>query len=94
MLYSPHPADPPTTPKIVAARAIRAIIALLAGLRRKRAQRLALRRLVELDPARLDDLGIDRQDVIEALARAGDDRADLLERRRRRKAEGWVPGRL
>ena len=94
MLYSPHPAGPPTTPRKAAARAIRALMAILAGLRRKRTQRLALRQLMEFDSARLDDLGIDRQDVIEALARSGDDRTRLLEGRRRRRAEGWsAPGR-
>lgn len=33
----------------------------------RRARRLALRTLLEMDPWRLDDLGIDRQDVVAAL---------------------------
>jgi uncharacterized protein YjiS (DUF1127 family) len=35
----------------------------------RRARRLALRTLLEMDPWRLDDLGIDRQDVVAALTR-------------------------
>ena len=52
-------------------------------------QRVALRALLQFDEHRLNDLGISRQDVIEALSRryAG---ADPLSTRRARRAKAWL----
>jgi uncharacterized protein YjiS (DUF1127 family) len=46
----------------------------LSALRVRRAQRLALASLLELDSARLDDLGINTQDVAEAIRSRGETR--------------------
>jgi uncharacterized protein YjiS (DUF1127 family) len=61
---------------------LRFLAALFAKLRAERAQRLALQSLLELDPHRLDDLGINRGDLFDAM-QAQSRPTDLLARRRR-----------
>ena len=49
---------------------VRSITTWFTGLQAARTRRLAMRRLLELDPARLDDLGISPADIATALASA------------------------
>jgi len=60
--------------------------------RARRAQRIALASLLEMDASRLDDLGIDAQDVVEALS-APPPAGRRLETRRAERAVNWTPGR-
>jgi uncharacterized protein YjiS (DUF1127 family) len=63
----------------------------LAKARAERAQRLALANLLELDAALLDDLGIDRQDVIEAMHNDSPGTAGrTLSARRAASARNWL----
>jgi uncharacterized protein YjiS (DUF1127 family) len=59
--------------------------------RARRAQRLALASLLEMDPSRLDDLGINAQDVAEALS-APPPFGARLEARRAMRAARWTGG--
>lgn len=61
---------------------VRALIAWAARVRTGHAQRLALKDLLELDPHRLEDLGINRGDLFDALATPRRP-TDLLAARRR-----------
>lgn len=54
------------------------------------AQQRALRDLLAMDPHRLDDLGIDAEDVRDALA-APPPAKPLLEERRASRASAWRP---
>ena len=49
------------------ANPVRFVAVLLAKVRAERAQRIALSSLLELDPHRLDDLGINRGDLFDAM---------------------------
>jgi uncharacterized protein YjiS (DUF1127 family) len=51
----------------VAASLFRAIVGAIKAAASRRAQRIALSELLRMDPTRLDDLGINQQDVVEAL---------------------------
>ena len=48
---------------------------------KRRAQRLALNDLLSMNAARLDDLGLNRHDVIEAIAASRGNDTDLATRR-------------
>jgi uncharacterized protein YjiS (DUF1127 family) len=61
---------------------VRFLAVFFAKLRAERAQRRALRSLLELDPHRLDDLGINRGDLFDAMHEPRRP-TDLLARRRR-----------
>ena len=61
---------------------VRALFAWISRIRAGRAQRLALKDLLEMDPHRLEDLGINRGDLFDALA-AQRRPTDLLAERRR-----------
>ena len=69
---------------------LKALYAWVENLRAKHAQRVALSNLLDFDQALLDDLGIDRHDVVEALShplgRAGHD----LAARRARRSSDWL----
>jgi uncharacterized protein YjiS (DUF1127 family) len=56
------------------------VVAVFAKLRAERVQRIALKSLLELDQHRLDDLGINRRDLFDAMAAQRPTR--LLELRR------------
>jgi hypothetical protein len=75
------------------AAAMRNPLALTAGwfrrLREARRRRLALMNLLGLEPARLDDLGLCRNDIIAALAVRTARPGAMLSERRRRRALGW-----
>jgi uncharacterized protein YjiS (DUF1127 family) len=60
---------------------IRLVAALFAKARSERAQRIALQSLLELEPHRLDDLGINRGDLFDAM-RADQRPTRLLAERR------------
>ena len=67
----------------------RAVFAWLARARARHARQVALSHLLDLDAALLDDLGIERADVIAALADPRlDGRAFAL--RRAHRADDWL----
>jgi uncharacterized protein YjiS (DUF1127 family) len=70
-----------------------AFVALIEGfrtIRDRRARRLAIASLLELDPSRLDDLGINVGDIREALSIAQPAGA-RLDAHRRARALSWTP---
>jgi uncharacterized protein YjiS (DUF1127 family) len=69
---------------------LRALFAWLGNWRAKHAQRVALSSLLDFDQALLDDLGIDRQDVVEALRRPHSTAAKSLAATRARRASEWL----
>lgn len=88
MTYSPCCEQPAS-----AAFASRAVEAALGWLRRRRAarrQRLVLAALLEMDPSRLEDLGICHQDVIEAIANPRRRPGELFAQRRSQRSEAWL----
>jgi uncharacterized protein YjiS (DUF1127 family) len=72
------------------ANPFRAFLAWLAAARAKRAQRVALSDLLEFDPALLNDLGIDRQDVLDALRSGSVEAGRELSARRARASTDWL----
>lgn len=68
---------------------IRRIGRWLAKARADRAQRLALADLLEFDAALLADLGIERQDVVEAMRSPTPKAAAALASRRAENARNW-----
>ncbi len=56
----------------------------------RRAQRIALVTLMDMDAARLDDLGLNAQDVAEALS-APPPATRVLDARRAERARTWSP---
>ena len=58
-----------TVPQNPVRRAFAAIVTALAGLQAAGARRIALSSLLEMDAHRLDDLGLNAQDVLDALNR-------------------------
>ena len=70
----------PTTP-------LRALFAWFARVNADRTRRTALKRLLELEPERLRDLGLSRADILEAMAaRSGRTAAQVLTTARAQKA--------
>jgi uncharacterized protein YjiS (DUF1127 family) len=67
-----------------------AIARWLAKVHSARARRIALSTLLEMEDHRLDDLGLCRQDIIEAF-RNPDRGAGELARRRTVRAKAWRP---
>lgn len=67
---------------------LRLVLAWLLQLNAARKRRLALEGLLELDHARLHDLGITRDDIRAALAQKGHRGAYVLHSARARRAEG------
>lgn len=64
------------------------LVRMMQKAREVRLQRVALNDLLHYEPHRLDDLGITRQDVIDALARSHSQGEELASRRARR-AKAW-----
>ena len=85
LLFSERPGVAAVTPN-----PFRAFLAWIAAARAKRAQRVALSNLLEFDAALLDDLGIDRQDVINALRHSPEDAARDLAARRAQASTEWL----
>jgi uncharacterized protein YjiS (DUF1127 family) len=67
----------------------RAFARWAAKARAERAQRVALGSLLEVDAFRLDDLGINRQDLFDALNQSTADAGRTLSRRRAQKSRSW-----
>lgn len=63
---------------------------LIEGYRVRRAQRLALVALMEMEPSRLDDLGISVEDIRDAVTGASP-AGPRLEARRTVRATNWTP---
>lgn len=57
--------------------------------RARRAQRIALGALMEMDAGRLDDLGLNAQDVVEAIS-APPPASRVLDARRASRAAAWT----
>lgn len=69
---------------------LRALFRWLGELRAERARRTALRSLLDLDNSRLDDLGIDRHDLFEALHDRSKHAGERLSRSRARSSNHWL----
>jgi uncharacterized protein YjiS (DUF1127 family) len=65
------------------------IVRWLAKVHSARARRVALTQLLELEDFRLDDLGLCRQDIVEAIRNP--DRGSALAHRRADRARTWHP---
>jgi uncharacterized protein YjiS (DUF1127 family) len=85
LLFSERPSS-----AAASANPLQAIRAWLAARRVKRAQRLALMHLLEFDAALLDDLGIDRQDVLCALRGSPESAGRVLSARRASASTAWL----
>ena len=68
---------------------LRVLARWVARARAARAQRLALADLLEFDAALLADLGIDRQDVVDAMRHPPAQAGAELAARRARSAHNW-----
>lgn len=66
------------------------LVRWLARARTARAQRTALQNLLELDAALLDDLGINRHDVAEAMRNPPRSAGEALAARRALNARNWL----
>jgi uncharacterized protein YjiS (DUF1127 family) len=68
---------------------VRFVAAFFAKVRAERTQRIALQSLLELDPHRLDDLGINRGDLFDAM-RAEQRPTRVLAERRANRLDGYL----
>lgn len=69
---------------------LRALFRWLGEQRAKQARRSALRSLLDLDNSRLDDLGVSRHDLFEALHDGSQRPGETLARRRARSSSHWL----
>jgi len=69
---------------------LRALANWFAKARAARNQRLALESLLEYDLARLEDLGINRQDLLEALDTPSQRPSYYLSRKRAESSRNWL----
>jgi hypothetical protein len=67
-----------------------AVAAHVRTARARRARRIALVTLMDMDASRLDDLGLNAQDVVEALS-APPPASRVLNARRAERAAAWSP---
>ena len=67
-----------------------ALMRWLAKLRAARRQDAAFREMLEFDDARLEDLGLTRNDIREAMGRSIPQSGLLLQRRRASRAALWL----
>lgn len=79
-----------TTPASFFDQALERIAAFAREQTTRRARRVALMTLMDMDASRLDDLGLEVQDVVEALS-APPPAARILESRRAARAAAWTP---
>lgn len=71
-------------------RPLRALFRWLGEWRAEHARRVALKSLLELDSSRLDDLGVDRHDLFDALYDRSRNLGDRLSQQRARSASRWL----
>jgi len=69
---------------------VKGLFRWLARSRAERAQRLALTNLLEFDAALLEDLGINRQDVIDAMRSRQRPAGETLAARRAASSRTWL----
>lgn len=69
---------------------IKGLLRWLATARARRAQRIALTNLLEFDVALLEDLGINRQDVVDAMRNPPRTAGEALAARRAASARNWL----
>jgi uncharacterized protein YjiS (DUF1127 family) len=69
---------------------IKGLFRWLANARTQRAQRVALTNLLEFDAALLEDMGINRQDVIDAMRSPQRPAGETLAARRAASARNWL----
>ena len=69
---------------------LRALFRWLAEIRAARARRMSLLSLLELDNSRLEDLGVDRHDLFEALHDKTRNPGMALSRQRARSSSHWL----
>lgn len=69
---------------------LRALFRWLAEIRAARARRMALLSLLDLDNTRLQDLGVDRHDLLEALHDKTRNPGIALSQRRARSSSRWL----
>ena len=74
----------------VSVNPLRTLFRWLGELRAEQARRTALRSLLDLDNSRLDDLGVDRHDLFEALRDHSRHPGEKLSRSRARSANHWL----
>jgi uncharacterized protein YjiS (DUF1127 family) len=77
----------------VSVHPLRALARWFGKHRAARAQRMALSTLLEFDASRLDDLGINRQDLFDALHHPSERPEVTLARRREIKSSAWLTRR-
>jgi uncharacterized protein YjiS (DUF1127 family) len=65
------------------------LVTWLADAKAKRTQRVALAALLDFDEAMLDDLGVSRQDIAEAIRHPNGDAGTHLHSRRASRAKAW-----
>jgi tRNA A37 threonylcarbamoyladenosine dehydratase len=78
-----------TTAASFVSDAIDAVVRHVRSARARRARRIALVTLMDMDASQLDDLGLNLQDVAEAL-HSPSSAAAVLEARRTRRAAAWT----
>jgi uncharacterized protein YjiS (DUF1127 family) len=69
---------------------LRTFAGWIANARARRARRVALSNLLDFDAALLEDLGINRSDVVEALQNPHDEAGRTLTRRRAESSRDWL----
>lgn len=90
MAYSLLFSERPGVARVAPVNPFRALARWVAGARTRRAQRLALSSLLDFDDALLEDLGISRQDVIEALQHPSAQAGQRLAARRAAASAAWL----
>lgn len=88
LLFGERPADAARSAR--RADPLRAFGAWIAAVRARRARRVALTHLLDFDAALLDDLGISREDVLEALQHPEREAGRALSARRARASRAWL----
>ena len=69
---------------------LRAVFRWLAEIRAARVRRTALLSLLELDKSRLEDLGVNRHDLFEALHDRSRNPGETLSQQRARSSSHWL----
>lgn len=78
--------EPARAPAVLAPF-LKAVLGWIQRSRARRARRAALRQLLEFEPSMLDDIGLDRATVLDALCRPDEQAGGMLEARRVRVSQ-------